>query len=431
MEVSFGDLRNMLIDMMLSCGSRLLLVCVLFPVSAVPVLAEDEGNGIFHPTYSELSGYISGETFLFAEEGLSGRSDRIIFSFAIEPEYYLEYGRNDSITFRPFLRVDSLDSNRTHGDLRELLFQTTYSDWYISVGMGKVFWGVTESKHLVDIVNQTDLVESLTGEAKLGQPMIQLSGDFGLGFMDLFVMPYFRERAFPSRTGRFRNSTLVDAEKSVYESKAEEFHPDLAARYSVNWGNWDVGLAQFYGTSREPSLTLGVNKEGATVFVPNYELILQSSADIQYTSGVWLWKFEGVFRAGQRNTLGSKQNYYSWVGGLEYNIYNVASTNSDLGLLAEYMRDSRLNSALDPLHHDVFFGLRLGLNDEYDSQALVGMVQDVGASTRQFLLEASRRISDGFKATVEGQIFSSVNGADPLQALKDDDFLRIEFAYYY
>ena len=416
---------------MLRWALCLVLVWLLLPVWPALVLAEGKGPGMLYPTYTEISGYISGETFLFSEAGLSDRNDRAIFSFAMEPEYYLEYGGNNSLTFRPFFRLDSVDSNRTHGDVRELLFQTRHSDWYLSAGMGKVFWGVTESKHLVDIVNQVDLVESLTGEAKLGQPMLQLSRDLGSGFLDVFVMPYFRERAYPSRKGRFRSSTLVDGGKSVYDSRAGRWHPDVAVRYCVSSGNWDLGIAQFYGTGREPSLTLGVNKQGATVFVPNYELISQSSVDIQYTSGIWLWKFEGIFRAGQRNTLGSEQNYYSWVGGLEYNVYNVLSTNFDLGLLTEYMRDSRLNSAVDPLHHDVFVGLRLGLNDEHDSQALVGIVQDVGSSTRQFLLEASRRISDGLKATVESQVFSAVSGGDPLVSLKDDDFLRVEFTYYY
>ena len=41
------------------------------------------------------------------------------------------------------------------------------------VGVGKVFWGVTESQHLVDIINQTDLVENIDTEDKLGQPMLE------------------------------------------------------------------------------------------------------------------------------------------------------------------------------------------------------------------------------------------------------------------
>ena len=113
------------------------------------------------------------------------------------------------------------------------------------------------------------------------------------------------------------------------------------------------------------------------------------------------------------------------------NIYGVGGTVADLGLLFEYMRDSRLDLAPDPLHHDVFFGARLGLNDEADTQALLGVVQDIDDSTRQYFFEASQRIFDGVKATLELQVFSSVAANDALRGLKDDDFVRIEVAYYY
>jgi len=54
------------------------------------------------------------------------------------------------------------------------------------------FWGVTEFQHLVDIINQTDLVENIDTEDKLGQPMINLALINDWGTVDLFIMPYFR-----------------------------------------------------------------------------------------------------------------------------------------------------------------------------------------------------------------------------------------------
>jgi len=416
---------------LLCLGSLFVLAVLSIIVSEDSALAEDETPGIFSPTFADNSGYVSGEVSVFPEVGLPGSQKQTTLSLAIEPEYYLEYDRAAVLTIRPFYRVDSADPHRTHGDIRELFLQSNFANWHVGLGVGKVFWGVTESKHLVDIVNQTDLLEGPNGEAKLGQPMLQLSRSFASGFVDLFLMPYFREREFPSSGGRFRDTILVEAEKSTYESKLEQWHPDVAARYSTSFANWDLGLAQFYGTSRDPTFSLGLNDDGVTVFVPTYELIAQSSVDVQYTSGVWLWKMEGLFRAGQRNILGSEKNYYSHTGGVEYNIYGVGGTTADLGLLFEYMRDSRLDLSTDPLHHDVFLGARLGLNDEADSQALLGIVKDIDASTRQYFLEASKRIFDGVKATMEVQVFSSVTANDALRGLKDDDFVRIEVAYYY
>ena len=80
----------------------------------------------------------------------------------------------------------------------------------LRVGLRKVFWGVTESQHLVDIINQTDLVESLDGEEKLGQPMINYALINDWGTLDLYLLPYFRERTFSGINGRLRSSLYVD-----------------------------------------------------------------------------------------------------------------------------------------------------------------------------------------------------------------------------
>ncbi len=63
----------------------------------------------------------------------------------------------------------------THWDIRELSWIHVGNGWESRVGIRKVFWGVTEGRHLVDIINQTDQVDQVDGEEKLGQPMINLS----------------------------------------------------------------------------------------------------------------------------------------------------------------------------------------------------------------------------------------------------------------
>ncbi|MBW1792216.1 MAG: hypothetical protein JRJ14_08175, partial [Deltaproteobacteria bacterium] len=93
-------------------------------------------------------------------------------SFAVNAEVYHELSSGSSFIFKPFFRVDSADSERTHGDIREANFLYLADTWEMTVGIGKVFWGATEFVHLVDIINQTDLVEALDGEEKLGQPMV-------------------------------------------------------------------------------------------------------------------------------------------------------------------------------------------------------------------------------------------------------------------
>ena len=196
-------------------------------------------------------------------------------------------------------------------------------------------------------------------------------------------------------------------------------------------GDWDFGVAHFYGTSCEPSFSVGPGTGGDFVLVPEYELINQTSLDVQYTTGAWLWKFEGVFRQGMKNALGTEQNYASFVGGFEYTLFGVLDSAADLGLLAEYMRDSRLEKATDPLQNDIFLGARLALNDAPDTQLLAGVIQDLQHDTRLFFVEASRRVGDSLKLTVELRSFHSVARRDPLSDLRDDDHLQVELAYFF
>ena len=85
--------------------------------------------------------------------------------------------------------------------------------WSVLAGMNRVFWGATESRHLVDIVNQSDLRESFIGDVKLGQLMVVGSLQQPWGQLELYALPMFRERAFPPRRDRPRLALpLADAE---------------------------------------------------------------------------------------------------------------------------------------------------------------------------------------------------------------------------
>ena len=147
----------------------------------------------------------------------------------------------------------------------------------------------------MDIINQTDLVENPDGEDKLGQPMLMVSVPADWGTLDLFLMPYFRERSFPGRAGRLRGPLRVDTEKAQYESSAEEWHTDFAVSLSRSIGEWDIALSHFYGTSREPSFIAGMDGD-EPVLIPYYEIINQTGLSLQFITGEWLWKFEGIVR---------------------------------------------------------------------------------------------------------------------------------------
>ena len=124
----------------------------------------------------DISGSAGVETRYFLQDAAYPGQPRSQASVFLEPEMYTEWNDGiDSILFKPFARLDQEDEQRTHFDLRELMWMHAADNWETRVGVSKVFWGQTESIHLVDIINQTDMVENIDGEDKLGQPMINLN----------------------------------------------------------------------------------------------------------------------------------------------------------------------------------------------------------------------------------------------------------------
>jgi len=394
------------------------------PLAAPPAYAGE-------PVLSEITGSVIAEGRLFPRPPRHDGQRRHSGSLVFEPEVYAEWDSGASFTLAPFLRLDSADSNRTHGDVREAWLRLVGEDWEIGAGVGKLFWGVTESVHLVDIVNQTDAIENIDLEDKLGQPMIDLTLVRDWGYLDLIAMPYFRERTFQSRAGRLRADPVVDEKQSRYEAGAGRWNPDVALRYSNSAGDWDYGVYHFRGNSREPTLSLEFGSAGEPVLVPEYELINQTGTDIQYTTGAWLWKLEALYRQGQKNALGREDNYYALAGGFEYTLFGIFESDADLGLLAEYLRDSRLNKATGAFQNDVFLGLRLALNDIQDTSLLAGVIHDLANGTRLFSLEASRRLGDSFTLDLEVRLFTHVDRRDVLYPLRDDDLVQLELGYHF
>jgi hypothetical protein len=370
----------------------------------------------------EWTGYSASEYRYFQHQSLLGEKQDVL-SIVLAPEFYHEWdGGNQSFLISPFLRVESNDAERTHSDLREARWLFVKDNWELQLGIGKVYWGVTESQHLVDVINQTDLVENSDGEDKLGQAMINLSLFKSWGTVDLFVLPYFRERTFAGKNGRLSGQFVVDTNKSHYESGAKQHHIDLALRWSHTLGDWDIGVSHFYGTNREPLL---LPNQTFTQLIPYYEIMHQTGLDIQQTTESWLWKLELI----RRET--SSDIFTALTGGFEYTFYGIFDSNLDVGLIAEYLWDDRDDESVTPFEDDLMIGVRLAWNDEQSTELLLGIVRDFETSDCAWNIEASRRIGHRWKASLEGRFFKSEHPNSALYQIRDDDYIQIELARYF
>lgn len=147
------------------------------------------------------------------------------------------------------------------------------------------------------------------------------------------------------------------------------------------------------GIGREPSLRFSENApptEFTSKLTPFYELIHQTSIGVQGAIDNWIWKLEAMTRSGQ-----GTNRFAAVVAGFKYTFYGILNSNTDMGILLEYLYDGRDRSAPPtPFDNDLFFGVRLGFNDVSDTQLIVSNTIDLETQASIFAMNASRRLDD-------------------------------------
>ena len=110
----------------------------------------------------DVSGFVALETRAFTENPKhAGQKNGLESSVIFNPEFrYRTPDRAHQFSFIPFYRYDSRDEARSHFDVREAYWLWAGDEWEVLAGINKVFWGVAESRHLVNIINQIVLTSS-------------------------------------------------------------------------------------------------------------------------------------------------------------------------------------------------------------------------------------------------------------------------------
>lgn len=388
--------------------------------------------------WADLDAEVGLEARYFLEQGLF-EQNKFHPSLRTEVTYQKEWG-DSRFELIGFGRYDAQDSERSHADIREASFSHVGNNWEVKVGISKVFWGVTESRHLVDIINQTDAVENLDGEDKLGQPMTKLSFEQDWGTVDLFWLPYFRERTFVGADGRLGMPFVVDTDETLYASSAERWHNDFAVRYSHYIGDFDFAVSHFSGTSRDPVLGLNSDDPLNPKFFPAYYTIDQTGVELQYIYDEWLFKFEGITNSGL------EKRFSAAVFGFEYTQVGVFDSSADLGWLMEYLYDDRKDNAPHNFERDVFAGWRYAFNDADSSEILAGVIYDPETEEVIYSFEANKRLASDLKLNIEARIFEGGRLPKPQTAAivtalqdaqiktafsQDEDYIQLELVKYF
>ncbi|WP_420590739.1 hypothetical protein [Bacterioplanoides sp.] len=370
----------------------------------------------------QVSGKVGLQWQAYPDKGqYSGQQYQSNLSANIGPEFYWQWrDGNSSLLVKPYYRIDEHDDERSRGDIREFLWMHTHDNIEIKAGISKVFWGVTEFQHLVDVINQTDSVDSFDGEEKLGQPMVNLSLVNDWGIVDAFVLPGFRERSFAGKHGRLRPGMVIDDDNARYQSDDKDQHVDYALRWSHSVDVFDLGAYWFNGTNREPVFEVNGDK-----LTPYYEQMTQFGVDLQATIDAWLWKAEAIYRDAKEHNFSALQ------AGFEYTLYGIQDSDMDLGLLTEYGWNERGKHSDSVAQNDIYAGARLTLNDAASSDLLIGGGYDPDYHSKSLLVEASRRIGESWKLSLDMRVFDGKKAADPITAIRKDDRFQLTLERYF
>ncbi len=397
----------------------------------------------------DIRGSVSAQATYFFSEAETAAEWQANGSLSADIELYQQIADNVSLTIRPFVRIDHQNEDRTHADVREFIITTNGDSWEFGGGLGQVFWGVTESRNPVDVINQIDNLESVDGSDKLGQLMLTFKWFNDYGDFELFALPHFRERSYIGSDGRPFPGFSINRNATQFESTDGNKHVDAAIRWSRSFDSWDLGLHYFSGTARDPALI----PVSATELAPRYQQMQQTGVDALGIYGDLNVKAELIHRRGDEIT-----DHAEAVTGLEYTMVGALSPlqenellpeqwctgesrnpitgllcndRLDIGLVLEYLWDERGEDASQPFQNDMLAGLRLAFNDERSSDALIGIIRDLDHGSTTFSLEASTRLFESFRLSTELRAFSGTSDDPFLRSLADEDFLRFELSYFF
>lgn len=347
----------------------------------------------------------------------------------VKAEYTWNKG-NDRFNFMPFGRKDFYGS-QSLVDIKEGYFLHVGDGWSVLAGINTVRWGVVESRHLVNIINQVDYAWNLDGDEVLGQPMANINVTTPAGTLSLYGLFGFRPLHEPEVGDRLR-AEFVSTDRTILANDIEKninFAGRFSSTFSLLSGSVDAAISYFHGVGREPRYIMVVPPTPMTA-VPQissyYDLIDQGGLEVVATFDALQLKFEGIIRRELGETYGAT------VAGFEYTFYNVANSGADIGLVAEHLTDNR--SALQPATvyaHSVFAGGRLSLNEGSNTQFLGGILYNYEDMARYATAKFSTRLRDDLGLALEGRYLIYAPPEDYLYSLLHDSYVQARITKYF
>ena len=319
------------------------------------------------------------------------------------------------------IRGDEKDSGRRISEARQAYLRSPLAGFDVFVGNRQEFWGKAESRNVVDVINQSDAAANEGKSGKLGAPSISAERYLDIGDLQLWYISGFREKTFNDINAHPSSGLTVSS--AQYARKNGKDADDFAVRLSSFIGNWDLAGSIFYGTARDPILSVA---NGGTALNPYYALQKSIGLEAQYTGDATLLKWESLH--GTQSSLIGAHNFVAAVAGIEYTYYGPFETMWDIGLIGEIQHDDRPQAAANQFG---VVGVRLVFNDIADSNILFLLSVDRKADQSFVSLEASQRINDVTSVKLTSQFYNASTATSAFGQLSDDDAVTLTLNMFF
>ena len=333
------------------------------------------------------------------------------------PEWTLRQGPL-RLTVAPDLRLENAGSGRGRADFNELYLSTRYGETTLEFGITRLFWSVTESRHLQNIINPPDLAAHYAGDTTLGIALLRLAQPTGFGQIELILVPWDRDPRYPGERGRPHTALPILGDVIHPEGRPAAW----ATRMALNGGEFDAHLSYFSGLDREAVFTPQFDITGLPVGLrASRHPIRQWGVDLQAPLGNLLVKGEAIHRTGYA------RGFSSAVLGGEYTLNGVADSARDLTFMLEYQFDDRSEDApLPSMKQGIYGGIRMTFNDPASSEFKIGLLHERPGKAKVWRGDFSRRIGNDW--TIEGalNLFSDVHAQPALSGFARDSYLEVQ-----
>lgn len=320
---------------------------------------------------------------------------------------------NLSLDLRLFYNWDLEDEERRYYDLREARLNYSSGRWQFEAGNAVVFWGVSETINIVNVINQADLKESVDGKEKMGQGMLVSRYSGNINSFSIYYLPSFEPLDYPERPSP---TIKILQDQPRFEKNADE--GEWAARWVGAFDFGDVGLSYFNGIRRDPLL---VRSGESAALIPLYVKSEHMALD-----SVLFWS-DAIVKTELLLGKEQEEDFFAYNLGFEYPTFPSFSWWQDAAWIAEFVFDSRDEKSGSMGQKDIFLGGRFNMGDlsQYELRIISGL--DLDHYSKYLDFSFRHRLTDYIQWSAKIIQFMDVGDEDyRIKLVEDEDFIELE-----